>query len=71
MNLHGMPRMTMNIDLVLARGEASPDRFIACAEALDLSPVVPVSPTELNDGQQHRTGSEQEYGCLRPRIARQ
>lgn len=61
MNLHGVPRMTMDIDLVLALDEANLDRFIACAEALHLSPVAPVSLAELKDAQQRWIWSEQKH----------
>jgi len=61
MNLHGVPRMTMDIDLILALDEANLDRFIACAEALHLHPVAPVSLADLKDGQQRRTWSEQKH----------
>jgi hypothetical protein len=30
--LHGVPRMTMDVDLVLVMNEGNLDRFIACAE---------------------------------------
>lgn len=49
MNLHGVPRMTMDIDLILAMDDANLDHFIRCAEALELRPVAPVKLADLKD----------------------
>lgn len=49
MNLHGVPRMTMDIDLLLAMDDANLDRFIACAKELNLQPVAPVDIAQLKD----------------------
>ena len=49
MNLHGVPRMTMDIDLVLALDEANVDSFLACARELGLKPQAPVPLESLRD----------------------
>jgi hypothetical protein len=61
MNLHGVPRMTMDVDLVLAMDEDNLDRFIGCARALDLSPVAPVPLAALKDAEQRRQWAEQKH----------
>ena len=38
MNLHGVPRLTMDVDIVLALDEQNLARFVACAEELGLRP---------------------------------
>ena len=42
MNIHGVPRMTLDIDVVQAMDEENLDRFIACAVEQGLEPVIPV-----------------------------
>lgn len=54
MNLHGVPRMTMDVDLVLAMDDDNLDRFIACAETIGLSPVAPVPLQSLKDADQRQ-----------------
>ena len=49
MNLHGVPRTTMDIDLVLALDESNLKAFLQVAEALKLKPVAPVEINELLD----------------------
>ena len=38
MNLHGVPRMTMDVDLVLALDDANVEAFLSCARELGLKP---------------------------------
>lgn len=52
MNLHGVPRMTMDIDLVLALDDANVDAFLACARELGLTPQAPVPLESLKDADQ-------------------
>jgi hypothetical protein len=54
MNLHGVPRMTMDVDIVLALDDANLDAFIACARELDLKPQAPVQLEALKDAGQRR-----------------
>ena len=49
MNLHGVPRMTMDVDLVLAMEAANLAAFVALADELRLSPVAPVTLDSLRD----------------------
>ncbi|PNG52470.1 MULTISPECIES: hypothetical protein [unclassified Variovorax] len=43
--LHGYQRVTMDVDVVLAMDSANLARFIACAKAANLHPVIPVPIT--------------------------
>lgn len=61
MNLHGVPRMTMDIDLVLLMDDQNLDRFIACAGILQLSPCVPVPLAALKSPEQRKTWFEQKH----------
>jgi hypothetical protein len=45
--LRGYPRVTMDVDVVLALDEANLQRFIACAKAAGWLPVAPVSVDAL------------------------
>ena len=64
MNLHGVPRMTMDVDLLLVMDEDNLDRFIACAEQLNLAPVIPVPLNALKNAQ-----LRQEWHTKRHMIA--
>jgi hypothetical protein len=48
-NLHGVQRLTMDVDLVLALDETNIGRFRRAAERLSLEPVQPVSIKDLGD----------------------
>ena len=48
-SLHGYQRVTMDVDVVLARDDANLSRFIACARAANLKPVLPISIDALRD----------------------
>ena len=54
MNLHGVPRMTMDVDLILAMDDANLDAFLACAHTLGLKPQAPVPIEALKDAAQRR-----------------
>lgn len=60
MNLHGVPRMTMDVDLVLTMDEDNLDRFIGCAGAIGLTPLAPVPIAALKDPAQRRHWIEQK-----------
>ncbi|MCK5231251.1 MAG: nucleotidyl transferase AbiEii/AbiGii toxin family protein [Desulfobulbaceae bacterium] len=49
MNLHGIPRMTMDIDLVIALDTENLEKLIDAATSLHLQPVLPLALTDLLD----------------------
>ena len=49
MNLHGVPRMTMDVDIVLAMDVENLDAFISAARELGIKPQLPVSIEQLKD----------------------
>lgn len=49
MNLHGVPRATMDVDLVLALDAANLKAFLDMVGTLRLSPVAPVNVNDLLD----------------------
>ena len=49
MNLHGVPRTTMDVDLVLALDPVNLKAFLAVGETLRLKPVAPVSLNDMLD----------------------
>mgnify|MGYP005843565809 CR=1 FL=1 len=49
MNLHGVPRMTMDVDLVIALDTANLQRMLNAAASLDLQPVLPLSLEDILD----------------------
>src|SRR4051812_26686904 len=61
MNLHGVPRMTMDIDLVIALDDANVDAFLDCARELGLKPQAPVPLEALKDPDQRKSWIEQKH----------
>jgi hypothetical protein len=49
MNLHGVPRMTMDVDIMVALDGANLEHFIRLAGELGLSPTLPITLEELGD----------------------
>ena len=49
MNLHGVPRMTMDIDLIIALNTENVAKFEACMKNLHIFPNVPDKLSELVD----------------------
>jgi hypothetical protein len=49
MNLHGVPRMTMDVDLVIALDSGNIAKLASCAKELGLYPNVPVKLEDLAD----------------------
>jgi hypothetical protein len=49
MNLHGVPRMTMDVDILLALDEANLAHFFTVAREMKLHPVLPVQLADLAD----------------------
>src|SRR6185503_10718970 len=60
MNLHGVPRMTMDVDLVIAL-DANVDAFLQCARDLALKPQAPVLLESLKDADQRRSWIEEKH----------
>ena len=54
MNLHGVPRATMDVDLVLALDPANLKAFLGTVETLRLRPVAPVDTDGLLDPAQRQ-----------------
>lgn len=54
MNLHGVPRATMDVDLVLALDPANLKAFLDMVETLQLKPVAPVNVNGLLDPAQRQ-----------------
>lgn len=61
MNLHGVPRMTMDVDLVLALDDSNIDGFQRCAQELGLKPQAPVALESLKDSDQRRSWIEEKH----------
>lgn len=49
MNLHGIPRMTMDVDIVLILENKNLSAFIAAAQSLGLQPEIPVMLEDLKN----------------------
>jgi predicted nucleotidyltransferase len=58
-NIHGIPRMTMDVDVIIALDPQNVDHFIAAAEELGLHPVLPVRLAELGDPAKRKEWVEQ------------
>lgn len=54
MNLHGVPRATMDVDIMVALDEPNLRAFIDVARALQLKPVAPVPLEDLLDPAKRR-----------------
>ena len=61
MNLHGVERATMDVDLVLAMDEANLRRFLSAAKRLDLKPLLPVPLEALCDATQLDTWVREKH----------
>ena len=48
-SLHGVERATMDIDITVAMQPSNLDRLIACAESLNLKPVLPIALSSLKN----------------------
>jgi len=59
-NLRGIPRMTMDVDLALALDPGNVERFIAAAADLALFPVVPEPVASLADPGRRRAWIEEK-----------
>jgi hypothetical protein len=61
MNLHGVPRMTMDVDIVLALDSPNLDAFMMCARELGLKPQAPVPLESLKDPAQRKEWIETKH----------
>ncbi len=61
MNLHGVPRMTMDVDIVLALDSPNLDAFMRCARELGLKPQAPVPLESLKDPVQRKEWIETKH----------
>ena len=57
-NLHGVPRMTADLDLMLDLQEANLRTFVDAVSALDYRPRIPASPVALLDPTKRRDWRE-------------
>lgn len=69
MNLHGVPRLTMDVDLVLALDEANVDAFLAATRPLGVRPVLPVAAESLKDASARREWIERRNMIAFPLAA--
>ena len=58
-NVHGIPRMTMDVDVVIALDPQNVDHFIAAAEELGLRPMLPVPLADLGNPAKRKEWVEQ------------
>jgi len=68
-NLHGVERATMDVDLVLAMDEGNLQRFLRAATELELKPSLPVQLESLCDARQIDDWVREKHliaFCLRP-----
>ncbi len=74
MNLHGVPRMTMDVDLALISDPENLENFLKVARELDLKPSLPVSLEELADASQRTYWIQEKHMtafALRPPLPAQ
>jgi predicted nucleotidyltransferase len=60
-NLHGVSRLTHDVDLFLALDQENLRRFVAVAKAYSFKPVVPVEVEDLADAQKVRDWIENKH----------
>ncbi len=61
LNIYGVERATMDVNLMIALDQANVLRFIDAAEALGLTPVAPVAIGELADEQKRRSWIQERH----------
>lgn len=59
LNIHGVERATMDVDLMLALDADNLAAFLRTADALRLAPVLPVALTDLTDAEKRRVWVEE------------
>lgn len=57
-NLHGIPRATGDLDMLLAMDQENVHKFVSIAKELGLIPKVPVKPEDLGDPQKVKEWKE-------------
>jgi hypothetical protein len=60
-NLHGVPRMTMDVDLVIALDTHNITKLEACTKSLGLRPSVPVKLADLADSNKREALFEEKH----------
>ncbi len=60
-NLHGVSRLTMDVDLVIALDGENLSRFARAAQRLSLKPIVPVTLADLGDAAKVRSWIEEKH----------
>lgn len=61
LNLHGVPRMTADLDLAIALDDANLAAALEALAALGLAPSLPVSPEGLRDPEVRRAWAEEKH----------
>jgi len=61
LNLHGVPRMTADLDLAVALDDANLAAALGALAALGLAPSLPVSPAGLRDPEVRRVWTEEKH----------
>lgn len=69
MNLLGVPRLTMDVDLVLALDDANLDGFLAVTRELGLKPSIPVAIESLKDPAARREWMERRNMISFPLVS--
>jgi hypothetical protein len=69
MNFLGVPRLTMDVDIVLAVDDENLDGFFAVARALGLKPSIPVAIEFLKDPASRREWIERRNMIALPLVA--
>ena len=69
-NLHGVPRFTADLDLIIALDQRNALRFVACMTRLGFRPKVPVSPEAFADERNRRRWIDEKnmrvFSFIRP-----
>ena len=60
-NLHGVSRLTMDVDLIIALDGENLSRFAKLAQRMGLKPVVPVTLADLGDAAKVRSWIEEKH----------
>lgn len=69
MNLHGVPRMTMDVDLVIALDADNIAKFSTCIKEMGLAPSVPVPLADLADAAKRETLFAEKHLIALPLIS--
>ncbi len=60
MNLHGVPRMTMDIDIILLLDDRNLDAFVEAAKAMKLTPAIPVALEDILDADKRQQWTDEK-----------